>query len=61
MLVVRPPPPKVTASVRDVKLPRGMGWLSKLVRKSVKDSMKNQVEKNLKSMVAAKTTMGLLL
>eukprot|EP00752_Nemacystus_decipiens_P002177 g2072.t2 len=49
---------KVTVFLRDVKLARAMGWLSKLVQKSIKDSAKSQAAHNLKKMVEAKTTLG---
>lgn len=52
--------PQVAVMVRDVKLARAMGWVSKLVRKSIRDSAKNQAEQTLKKMVEAKTTLGVL-
>lgn len=44
--------------VRDVKMARAMGFLSKMVQKSIKDSGKKQAEKTLDQMVASKSTPG---
>eukprot|EP00903_Cladosiphon_okamuranus_P021250 g19521.t1 len=41
---------KVTAFLRDVKLVRAMGWLSRLIGKSIKDSAKKQAAQNLSKM-----------
>lgn len=53
-------PSQVTVFVRDVKLVRAMGWLSRLIRKSIKDSAKNQASQNLSKMAEAETTLGLV-
>lgn len=44
---------KVNVVVRDVKLARGLGWLSKGVQKATKDSGRKQAERTLKQMVDA--------
>lgn len=51
--------PKVTVVVRDVKLARAIGWLSKGVKMVIRDSGKKQAATTLQGMVKAKSTPGL--
>eukprot|EP00903_Cladosiphon_okamuranus_P011007 g10396.t1 len=50
---------KVTVVVRDVKLPRAVGWLNKGIKRVIKDSGKKQAVSTLQQMVNAKSTPGL--
>lgn len=51
--------PQVTVIVRDVKLPRAVGWLNKGIKMVIKDSGKKQAASTLQHMVKAKSTPGL--
>eukprot|EP00752_Nemacystus_decipiens_P002167 g2063.t2 len=50
---------KVTVVVRDVKLARAVGWLSKGIKMVIRDSGKKQAANTLEDMVKAKATPGL--
>lgn len=45
--------------VRDVKLARAVGWLSKAIKMVIRDSGKKQAANTLQDMVKAKSTPGL--
>ncbi|CAM9814780.1 unnamed protein product, partial [Hapterophycus canaliculatus] len=50
---------KVSVVVRDLKLARAVGWLSKRMQRGIRESGKKQAEKTLQQMVEAKATPGL--